>query len=95
MSGEKDDALYLNMLKQMGLAPEVVPNDMRDNIYKKLGLKPPAMVAAEKRAKTKQQEAQQKSLASHKESDILKAVGGSEQLGMNEILSALDSANTE
>ena len=95
MSGQADDALYLNMLKQMGLQPEIVPSDMRETIYKKLGINLPSKTAASKREKSKKQEIEQRILADHSESDILKALGGSEQLGMHEILTALDSAQTE
>ena len=95
MSGEADDALYLIMLKQMGLAPEIVPSDIRESLYKKHGFKMPSKVAAEKREKSKKQEREQRVLADHKESDILKALGGNEQLGMHEVLTALDSAQTE
>jgi hypothetical protein len=34
------------MLKQMGMQPEVVTSDMRETIYKKLGLKAPSKEAA-------------------------------------------------
>lgn len=95
MSDQTDDALYLNMLKQMGLQPEIVPSDMRANIYKKLGINVPSKSAAHKREKSKKQEREQRVLADHNESDILKALGGSEQLGMHEVLTALDSAQTE
>ena len=95
MSGEQEDALYLNMLKQMGLEPEVVPKDMKDSIYQKLGLKAPSKLAAAKRLKSKKQEAEQRVIADHAENDILKVLGGTEQLGMHEVLTALDSANTE
>jgi hypothetical protein len=37
----EDDATYLNMLQQMGLSAAEVPGDMRESIYKKLGLKLP------------------------------------------------------
>ncbi len=53
MSDQTDDALYLNMLKQMGLQPEIVPSDMRETIYKKLGINVPAKAAANKREKSK------------------------------------------
>lgn len=79
----------------MGLQPEIVPSDMRETIYKKLGINVPSKAAASKREKSKQQEREQRVLADHNEGDILKAIGGSEQLGMHEVLTALDSAQTE
>ena len=39
MSDPKDDALYLNMLGQMGLTPAEVDADLKATIYDKLGLK--------------------------------------------------------
>ncbi len=39
---EADDALYLRMLGQMGLKTNEVDQDMRETIYKKLGLKLPS-----------------------------------------------------
>ena len=36
-----EDEKYLKMLKQMGLAAEQVPDDMRDTLYSKLGLVKP------------------------------------------------------
>ena len=95
MSDGQEDALYLNMLKQMGLQPEIVPSDMRDTIYQKLGLKSPAKAAADKRLKSKKKEAEQRVIADHKESDIQKVLGGSEQIGMHDILTALDDAHNE
>ena len=54
-----DDALYLQMLKQMGLQPQQVPADMRETIYQKLNLAlpnaKPSKVAKEKREKQKTQ----------------------------------------
>ena len=53
-SDQKDDALYLSMLEQMGLKSNQVPQDMRETLYTKLGIKAPgAKVAAQKREKVK------------------------------------------
>jgi hypothetical protein len=43
MSEVNEDALYLSMLKQMGLKAEMVPADMRETIYQKLNLKIPGI----------------------------------------------------
>lgn len=104
MSEKGDDALYLNMLGQMGLQAGQVPADMRETIYTKLGLKvpagqgdqaktvKPAKVNAAKRDKAKQDAKKQSVLASQNEGDLLGALGGSEKLTMAEVFQSLDTA---
>lgn len=40
MSNGKDHEKYLKMLPQMGLTADMVPDDLRLQIYDKLGLNP-------------------------------------------------------
>lgn len=68
----------------MGLSTNEVPNEMRETIYSKLGLKPPsaqpAKVSALKRDKAKKDTKKQQIIADHNEEDLLGALGGTEKL---------------
>lgn len=84
---EQDDALYLNMLQQMGLKTNQVDPEMRTALYSKLGLKlpsaKPAKVNAQKREKAKKDSKKQQVIADVQEEDLLGALGGSEKLTMS------------
>ena len=41
-SGRKEHEKYLKILPQMGLSPETVPDDLRAQIYSKLGIDDPS-----------------------------------------------------
>ena len=84
---QQEDPLYLQMLKQMGIKPEYVPEDMRQTIYEKLKLKP---TAQEKRKVA----AKQQDLAHKSESELIGALGGEENLTMGALFSSLSDKTT-
>jgi len=91
MGGRKEHAKYLAILPQMGMTPETVPDELRSQIYEKLGLDSEQKLAPlkdistlkkieEKRSKKRQQARierdSQDRLASLKESELLLAAEG-------------------